>query len=53
MIAILSILLKNEINPSISLLVASLVASRVVNNVGNNYSANKIEIDRDLEFLLK
>jgi len=53
MIAILSILLKNQINPSISLLIASLVASKVVNNVGNNYSANKIEIERDLEFLFK
>ena len=53
MIAILSILLKNKINPSISLLIASLVASHVVNNVGNNYSANKIEIERSLEFLFK
>ena len=53
MIAILSILLKNKINPSISLLIASLVASNVVNNLGNDYSANKVEIERSLEFLFK
>ena len=53
MIAILSILLRNKINPSISLLIASLVASNVVNNIGNDYSANKVEIERSLEFLFK
>tara|TARA_B100001057_G_scaffold501241_1_gene622366 strand:- start:1434 stop:2942 length:1509 start_codon:yes stop_codon:yes gene_type:complete len=53
MIAVLSILLKNKINPNISLLISSLVASNVVNNIGNNYSANKTAIERSLEFLLK
>ena len=53
MLAILSILLKNKVNPLICLLIASLVSSRVVNNIGNTYSANKIEIERSLEFLFK
>ena len=53
MLAILSILLKNKIDPSTSLLVASIVSSIVVNNMGNSYSASKMEIERNLEFLLK
>ena len=53
MIAILSILLKNKVSPDIALLISSLVASNVVNNIGNNYSANKVEIERTLEFLFK
>jgi rfaE bifunctional protein kinase chain/domain/rfaE bifunctional protein nucleotidyltransferase chain/domain len=53
MLAILSVLLKNRVNPSISLLIASLISSKVVNNIGNNYSANKMEIERDLEYLFK
>lgn len=53
MLAILSILLKNKLNPLTSLLIASLVSSAVVNNLGNSYSASKTEIERSLEFLLK
>ena len=53
MLAILSVLLKNRVNPSISLLIASLISSNVVNNIGNNYSANRMEIERDLEYLFK
>ena len=53
MLAILSILLKNNINPSTSLLISSIISSIVVNNMGNSYSASKIEIERNLEFLLK
>ena len=53
MLAILSIFLKNKINPSIALLIASLVSSNVVNNIGNKYSASKIEIDRSIEYLFK
>ena len=53
MLAVLCVLLKNKINPYISLLIASLVSSIVVNNIGNAYSASKIEIERNLEFLLK
>lgn len=53
MLAILSILLKNKIHPIISLLIASLVSSNVVANQGNKYVANRAEIDRSLEFLLK
>jgi len=53
MLAILSILLKNRINPSTSLLIASLLSSIVVNNMGNSYSASRIEIERNLEYLLK
>ena len=53
MLAIMSILLKNKINPLVALLISSLVSSNVVGNIGNKYSANRLEIDRDLEFLLK
>ena len=53
MLAILSIFLKNKINPSVALLIASLVSSNVVNNIGNKYSASKIEIDRSIEYLFK
>ena len=53
MLAILSILLKNKIDPSISLLIASLVSSNVVNNIGNKYSISKLELERSLEYLLK
>ena len=53
MLAILSILLKNKINPAISLLIASLVSANVVDNIGNKYSINRAEIERNLEFLLK
>jgi len=53
MLAILSILLKNNINPSISLLIASLVSSNVVNNIGNRYAASRFDIDRSLEYLFK
>lgn len=53
MIAILSILLKNNFHPLICLLIASLAASNVVNNIGNSYIADKTQIERDLEFLLK
>ena len=53
MLAILSILLKNKIHPLISLLIASLVSANVVDNLGNKYVANRAEIDRALEFLLK
>ena len=53
MIAILSILLRNNFHPLVCLLIASLVASYVVNNIGNSYIADKTQIERDLEFLLK
>jgi rfaE bifunctional protein nucleotidyltransferase chain/domain len=53
MMAILSILLKNKFNPLTSLLIASLVSAKVVNNMGNSYQAKKMDIERDLEFLLK
>ena len=53
MLSILSILLKNKFNPATSLLIASLISSKVVNNMGNSYRASLIEIERDLEFLLK
>ena len=53
MVAILSLFLKNSIDPSVSLLIASLVASNVVNNLGNDYSAIKVEIERSLEFMFK
>ena len=53
MLSILSILLKNKFNPTTSLLIASLISSKVVNNMGNSYRASLIEIERDLEFLLK
>ena len=53
MLAILSILLKNKINPLISLMIASLVSSNVVNNIGNKYSISKLELERSLEYLLK
>ena len=53
MLAILSVLLKNKTNPSIALMIASLVSSNVVNNIGNKYTANRSEIERSLEFLLK
>ena len=53
MLAILSVLLKNKLNPSIALLIASVLSSIVVNNMGNLYSASRVEIERNLEFLLK
>ena len=53
MLSILSILLKNKFNPATSLLLASLISSKVVDNMGNSYQASLIEIERDLEFLLK
>ena len=53
MLAVLSVLLKNNINPSVSLLIASLVSSKVVNNIGNKYSASREEIIRSLEYLFK
>ena len=53
MLAIISVLLKNKVKPSVALLIASLVASNVVNNIGNRYSASWKEIDRSLEYLLK
>ncbi len=53
MLAILSILLKNEVNPLTSLLIASLLSSIVVNNMGNAYTASKIDIERNLDFILK
>ncbi len=53
MLAILSLLLKNKIHPKVSLLIASLAASKVINNIGNRYTLDKIELERDLEFLLK
>jgi rfaE bifunctional protein kinase chain/domain/rfaE bifunctional protein nucleotidyltransferase chain/domain len=53
MLAILSILLKNKTNPLVALLMASLVSSNVVGSIGNGYTANRPEIDRSLEFLLK
>jgi bifunctional ADP-heptose synthase (sugar kinase/adenylyltransferase) len=53
MLAILSILLKNKFNPLTSLFIASLLSSIVVNNMGNSYAASRIEIERNLEFLLK
>ena len=53
MLAILSILLKNEVNPLTSLLIASLLSSIVVNNMGNAYIASKIDIERNLDFILK
>ena len=53
MIAILSILLRNNFHPLVCLLIASLAASYVVNNIGNSYIADKTQIERDLEFLLK
>jgi hypothetical protein len=53
MLAILSILLKNKFNPLTSLLIASLVSSIVVNNMGNAYSTSKLDIERNLDFLLK
>ena len=53
MLAILSILLKNKIDPRICLLIASLASSKVISYLGNSYSINKMELERDLEFLLK
>ncbi len=53
MLAIISILLKNKINPSVALLIGSLIASNVVNNIGNKYSASKVEIDLSLEYIFK
>ena len=53
MLAILSVLLKNRVNPFTSLLVASLLSSKVVNNMGNSYIASKLDIERNLDFLLK
>ena len=53
MLAILSLLLKNKIDPKISLLIASLASSKVINNLGNSYSVDKAEIERDIEFMLK
>jgi rfaE bifunctional protein nucleotidyltransferase chain/domain len=53
MLAILSVLLSNKFNPLTSLLIASLLSSIVVNNMGNSYAASRIEIERNLEFLLK
>lgn len=53
MLAILSILLKNKIDPLICLLIASIVSSNVVNNIGNKYSISKIELERSLEYLFK
>ena len=53
MLAILSVLLKHKIDPSVSLLIASIVLSIVVNNIGNKYSINKIELEKSLEYLLK
>ena len=53
MLAILSLLLKHKIDPSVSLLIASIVSSIVVNNIGNKYSINKIELEKSLEYLLK
>tara|TARA_B110000037_G_scaffold167172_1_gene189276 strand:- start:136 stop:411 length:276 start_codon:yes stop_codon:yes gene_type:complete len=53
MLAILSILLKNKIDPMVSLLIASIVSSNVVNNIGNKYSLSKIDLERSLEYLLK
>lgn len=53
MLAILSILLKNKVNPLTALMIASLVSSMVVNNMGNSYSTSKIDIERSLDFLLK
>ena len=53
MLAILSVLLKNKINPKISLLIASLASAKVIDNLGNSYSLKKSEIERDLEFMFK
>ena len=53
MLAILSILLKNKINPLTSLLIASLLSSIVVNNMGNSYIASRTDLERNLEFLFK
>ena len=53
MLAILSVLLKNKINPLISLLIASLISSVVVNNLGNSYTASRMDIERNLDFLFK
>ncbi|MEK9801564.1 MAG: PfkB family carbohydrate kinase, partial [Alphaproteobacteria bacterium] len=53
MLSILSILLKNKFNPETALLIASLISSKVVSNMGNSYQARLIDIERDLEFLLK
>ena len=53
MLAILSILLKNKIDPRTSLLIASLASSKVINHLGNSYNVNKMELERDLEFLFK
>lgn len=53
MLSILSLFLKNKIDINLSLMIASLIAGKVVNNLGNNYSANILEIERDLEYLLK
>ena len=53
MLAILSVLLKNKFDPSVSLLIASIVSSIVVNNIGNKYSINKIELENYLKYLLK
>lgn len=53
MLSILSIFLKNNIDPMISLLAASLISSEVVNNIGNSFTASRKELERNLEFLLK
>jgi rfaE bifunctional protein kinase chain/domain/rfaE bifunctional protein nucleotidyltransferase chain/domain len=53
MLALLSILLKNKFNPLTSLLIASLLSSIVVNNMGNSYTASRMDIERNIEYLLK
>lgn len=53
MLALLSVLLKNRVNPLTSLLIASLLSSIVVDNMGNSYSASREDIERNLEFLFK
>jgi len=53
MFAMLSLLLRNNVNPSVSLLIASQLSSIVCSNSGNTYSASRLDIERNLEFLLK
>ena len=53
MLAILSILLKDKINPLLSMLIASILSSIVVSKMGNSYSASKTDVERNLEYLFK
>ncbi len=52
-LAVISILLSNKIDPNIALLISSIVSSFVVDNLGNKYVARKFDIERSLEYIFK